>query len=240
MARWRRAGRAIPLMMFLAIGPSVFYGSSGTAAAATAQLTVPPAGLSAHVAKPAYYVTPAGRRVAATAAGADAADSIPVYEITSTNYGSIPDAHRCVSLGSYGSATGVACSDLYANQPVGGLDIVIPVSEAYCQDGSAYPQCADVLMQNELAQGNGAISTPHAAILCGHELGPCVNGGRNTGQGIYTTISGCNTTPGTAWEFWTVDLAWVGAKSGIDLPGDHWVYLASNWSSNHVIICVGD
>lgn len=83
-------------------------------------------------------------------------------------------------------------------------------------------------MMNELAQGNGAISTPHAAIICGHTFGPCVNGGRNTGQGIYTLITGCETTPGTAWEFWTVDLAREGAKSGVDLPGDQWVYLASN------------
>jgi hypothetical protein len=52
--------KSCPLMMFLVIGPSVFYGSSGTAAAATAQRAVSPAAASAHVAKPSYYVTPAG------------------------------------------------------------------------------------------------------------------------------------------------------------------------------------
>lgn len=129
MARWRRARRAVPLMMFLAIGPSVFCGSPGTAAAATAQRAVSPAAAPAHVAKPSYYVTPAGQKIAATTAGADAADSIPVYIITDTNYGSIPAAHRCVALGSYGSTSGVACSDLYADPPAGGV-IVIPVSEA--------------------------------------------------------------------------------------------------------------
>jgi hypothetical protein len=77
VANWEHAIRAVPLMMFLVIGPSVFYGSSGTAAAATAQRAVSPAAASAHVAKPSYYVTPAGRKIAATAAGVDASGSGP-------------------------------------------------------------------------------------------------------------------------------------------------------------------
>jgi hypothetical protein len=227
--------------MALSISQLVFYASPGTAVAATSTRTAPARSVPgpAHVAKPSFFVTATGRRIAPGAAGLNVADE-PVYVITATNYGSLPLAHRCATLGTYGNATGVECSDLYAFPPDGGQALVVPEAEAYCQGGGGYPQCADVAIYNALGEANGTSSMSAAAILCGHTLGPCVNGGRNTGQGnALQTPTGCNPNPGTAYEFWSVDLKFAGFESGVDLPGDHWVYPSSNLSSNHVIICAG-
>jgi hypothetical protein len=244
-AQPRVTARRTAAVLAVGVGLAVLGASPGSAGAVSSgpgAVSRPAAPNPDRVAKPAYYVTATGQRVASGTVSADAASSIPVYVITSTNYGYLPLAHACATLGSYGSSSGVECADLYADAPDSALDdvIVFPEAEAYCQSDGGYPQCADVYIDVGAAEVGGGNNTGFPnAISCGHQLGPCVKNGRNYGLGEESiSVYACGPYQDN-YEIWSVDPAETDPGSGIDLPGDHWVQDASNLASHHVIVCDG-
>jgi hypothetical protein len=231
----------------LIAGIAVLAGSlSVTSAAAAPQATVavhPEAPAANHVVFPSYYVTPAGKRLSvaefhAEATTQAAAGSLPVFLITSSDYGYLDGIHSCRLVGNpYYDVQGVECADLYADSPKSGVVAVLPAGEGYCQSAAYYPQCANVTFKSEVANTlspGDTITAVSGPVYCGHTHGACATDAPNmfTGNSKIST-TGCNRTPGEGNEFWTVVLP----GTTIELPGDVNVSATSNLASQHAIVC---
>jgi hypothetical protein len=233
--------RSSAVLALAAAGVAISCASLG-ASAASAAVTgsgprlAAPAGV-AHpyrVAVPSGYVHTANR--AAVSSTSNAANTIPVYYITSTNYGYLTGIHACLALGNDGTNQGVECEDVYAYAPSSGTVAVFPVAEGICQNlanKSDYPQCRTNGIDFALATGIG-YNTPTSTGVCGtYSTSPCVDNGRNYYLGTGIQLSGCDTTPGDINEVWSVN--WNG--SAIALPSSRVVLSKANAASPHAIIC---
>jgi hypothetical protein len=227
-------------------------GGSLTAAGASAAATTagnpvarPSTPSSGHVAVPSYYVTGTGDRLSlaqvdAHAQTAAASGSLPVYFITSTNYGLLGGTHTCVDVGNYNSMHGIVCAELWAglNPVAPGID-VFPAAEEYCQNSAGYANCygTEVFFEVAVADAPGASTTVFSIYQgCGDGFStPCSSNNRNyyTG-GSPISRNGCNTTPGHGFEFWSV----LDGTSDVETANGHTFFLpGNNFPSLHAIVC---
>jgi len=166
-------------------------------------------------------------RPSLTAAG------IPVFIVTSP--GTLAGVHACLKLGTFRGNQAVECADLFATPDGNGGVDVFPAAEGFCNNGSSYPQCANVDIDFNVNSGNG-LGSLHDSGICGHSAGNCADNNRNyfIGNDGLGLGSGCGGA-GTINEVWTVD--WTG--STIELPGGtgDTVASSSNLGSGHAIVC---
>ena len=103
------------------------------------------------------------------------------YEVTSTDWITVPSSHACVDIG--GGAGAIVCEDVRVRLVSGNHVQLKPVVELYCQNGG-YHQCVSTEALNyriDYSEGIGA----YANYVCGTAGGiACSSTGRNTGLGM--------------------------------------------------------
>jgi hypothetical protein len=236
---------AAPLAAVAMLGPPANAAATAALAApGVHSVTAAPASAPNpdRVAVPARYI-----RTKIRVAGTDreTTATIPIYYITSTNYGFLTGIHACKALGNDGTNQGVVCADVFAYPPsasLGGV-AVFPFLESYCQnlaDHNDYPACNEKVIPFTLANGAGQVISATTVDACGPYAGtdtPCPSGRQLTGGAHGFLISGCDPEPGTIYEMWSVEYG-IGL---IHLPTTNKPVggTASNLASPHAIVCEG-
>jgi hypothetical protein len=191
---------------------------------------------SHRVAAPSGYVQ-ISSRPATAGKPAVAPAAIPIYYISPTNYGFLSGIHACRSVVNHSGTQGVICADLYAT-PYGSTGVQIdPVQESFCNAGSSYPECYEVVVNFELGQGNGSVSPVSHFFCASWEPPSCASGTRNKtgGDNSVAIVQGCNPNPGTANEAWSVILT----DSQVGLSSQYYGIIQPNLGSQHAIVCPG-
>lgn len=221
----------------LAASPASATPAASVRPLSSAVLTASPAG-----ATPAASVRPLGSAVRTVnlASATPVASSVtpsavtspcPAVVVKSDLPCALPEAHKCVDIGTWSGIHAIFCVDLIVQAVAGSNSVTVGLqASGYCQDAAGYAQCTGMTVYGGTYDPYTSDKNYHWTKGCGAGAGTganCAPNGRN-----YFSHDDITVPTGSSDEIWGV--IW-GGGSWIELPGNSYA-LVGNFETGHVSV----